>query len=73
MPPNCGVSLRFGSQDAQPGGFSDRLPARRDVQLLVDVVGVLRHGARGDYQLNGDLLVAELLRQQRQHLEFALG
>ena len=56
--------MGVGWEDSQSVGFGDRLPSSIDVQLPVDVMGVLLDGALGDDQLGGDLFVAELLSQE---------
>ena len=55
------------------GLIGDRLAAALDVQLLIDVMGVLSHSARRDDQLLCNLLVGQPLRQKLQDFKFAVG
>src|SRR5581483_10092214 len=66
-------ALAFQVDQAEVHGLEDRLAARGDLELPVDVLDVRRDRATGDTEQLPDLGDAEALRDQVQDLELAIG
>src|SRR4028119_1946076 len=59
--------------DALPNGVDDGLGPVEDVELPVDVRGVVAHGLLRDAEGTGDLTVAHALRQGPYNLQLPVG
>ena len=69
-PPRNDMPLEIGDYSLLPR-YADGRVARFDTQLVIDRAEVSIHRAAADDESLGDLRVAQVLREQVQHLEFA--
>ncbi len=61
------------SQEAERFSESDGSAAIIHAELAIDIVRMHLDGSRRDHQFSGNLLVCEVLVEQVQNLQFAVG